>query len=275
MGAVKSAPMAETWRDWNWKRGVALLLSAAVHIAVAVLLLSGILIPREPAMPPSMTVELVPERPKPPPPKPEPPKPDPPKEEAPKPEAPKPEPPKPEPKPPEPPKPPPPVVKPPPPPPPPRPWYEMDKPVLEQGKLAKKSVAVGAAQAIALGDGPSVQKMAGVGEASQSERDLLLGQIIPLWKRSRSYMPPDGVVQLRVLVQADGSLGAPFTATDPWNPAEAIANFNDLPPGDPRLSLLVNLYNAVRLSQPLRLPPEMRAKAPFAATLDFRLADIP
>ena len=268
MGALKSAPMASTdWWDSKGKRGAALLLSALVHAAVVLLLLSGLLNPRDVVVPPSITVELVPEPAKP---KVEPPKPEPPKPEPPKPEAPKPEPPKPEPKP-EPPKPPP-----PPPqaaPPPPRPWYELAKPVLADGKLAKTSHAVGAAKAIAIGEGPPDAELAGAGEATQSERDLLLAQILPLWKRP--YFPaPDAVIQLSVLVRADGTLGAPFTATEPWNPAIAISHYNEMAPGDPRLQLLIGLYNALRLAQPLHLPPELKAKAPFGAKLDFRLNDV-
>jgi len=270
MGAVKSAPMdlasraGANWRDWNWKRGAALLLSALAHVLVVVLLLSGLLHPDDLPVPPTVTVELVPEAAKP---KPEPAKPEPPKPEPPKPAPPKPAPPKPEPV--KPSSPPPQVEK---PPPPPKPWWEMpEKPVLQPGKLAKTSNAV----TRPMGVGAPADDPDNVGDATQSERDFILGQILPLWKRPPVNLPPDVVVNLRVLVLADGSLGSPFSAGRPWNPGVAIEHYNQLPPGDPVLMTLVSLYTALRLAQPLKLPPELKAKAPFAAVLDFRLADAP
>ena len=260
MGAVKSVPMAwANWREWNWKRGAALLLSALAHVAVVALLLSGLLHPADLPVPPEITVELVPEAVKP---KPEPPKPEPPKPEPVKP----PEPPKPEPA--KPPPPPPQAAK---PPPQRRPWYMPEKPVLEPGKLAKTSNAV----TRPMGIGVPSDEPDNVGEATQSERDFILGQILPLWKRPAINLPPSVVVNLRVLVLADGTLGSPFSAGRPWNPVAAIEHYNDLPPGDPMIMTLVGLYTALRLAQPLKLPPELKAKAPFAAVLDFRLRDIP
>jgi len=296
MGALKSAPMASAaWRNWDWKRGAALLLSALAHVIVVLVLLGGLLHPRELPVPPTITVELMPEpaKPKPEPPKPEPPKPEPPKPEPPKPEPPKPAPPKPEPPKPEPPKPEPPKPEPPkpierpkpeptkpeppkPPPqaakPPPRPWYDEAKVLLDAGKLGKTSHA--ASQAIALEGVPREDEVADAGEATQSERDFLLGQILPLWKRPSFEVPDEAVIQLTVLVRADGSLGEPFGARQPWNPAIAINHYSDMAPNDPRLALLVGLYSALRLAQPLKLPPELKAKAPFVARLDFRLKDV-
>ena len=270
MGAIKSAPMdLANWREWNWKRGAALLLSALAHVLVVALLLSGLLHPDDLPVPPTVTVELVPETTKP---KPEPPKPEPPKPEPPKPEPPKPEPPRPPPVKPEPIKPPPPPPQAAKPPPPPKAWWEMPvKPVLEPGKLAKTSNAV----TRPMGVGVPAEDADNVGDATQSERDFILGQILPLWKRPPVELPPDVVVNLRVLVLADGSLGNPFSAERPWNPAAAIEHYNQLTPGDPVMMTLVSLYTALRLAQPLKLPPELKAKAPFAAVLDFRLADAP
>lgn len=112
------------------------------------------------------------------------------------------------------------------------------------------------------------------GPATQSERDFLLSQILTKWKRPVGTWPPDAVVRLRVRIQADGYLSPPFNAHMPYSPASAIAGYEQMGRGDPRLAVLETLYVAIRVAQPLTLAPELRAKAPFDISLDFKLADV-
>jgi len=85
----------------------------------------------------------------------------------------------------------------------------------------------------------------------------------------------DGIVHLGVEVLADGTLGPPFSKNMPYQPQTAIEHYLDYAQSDPRRGLLESLYLALRMAQPLRLPPELKAKAPFHTTLDFQLHDVP
>jgi hypothetical protein len=123
--------------------------------------------------------------------------------------------------------------------------------------------------------GPMAKPALEMGVATQSERDFLLSQILAVQGRPLSVWGINGVVRLRVDVMADGMLGPPFDASSPYRPDKAIVDYNDLPRSDPKRGLMEALYVALRVAQPLKLTPEMRAKAPFQATLDFRTLDVP
>ena len=266
-----------------------MLLSLVLHVILALALWTDVLWPNPPAEPKIVNVDLVPETAKPPPLKAEPPKAPEPKAEEPKP----PEPPKPPeaPKPPEPkpvPRPmatPPPVVKIPP------------KFQAEQGKLGKESklgardevepkpqtepvvrdpivVSPKAPPTEPMAFTTGQKRLADGGPTTQSERDLLLTQILGRWKHPSGDWPPNVVVQLRVRILPDGHMAAPFDSRDKYTPNEAITGYESMGYGDPRLQLLETLYVAIRVAQPLTLPPELKAKAPFETVLDFKLSDV-
>ncbi len=114
-----------------------------------------------------------------------------------------------------------------------------------------------------------------VREATQSERDLILSQILESWHKPPFPWGPKAVVSMRVVVLPNGYLAAPFNAKGKWDPDAAITDFKSMAPGDPRRDLLLTLYMAIRVAQPLTLPSALKAKAPFLADLDFRLSDVP
>jgi outer membrane biosynthesis protein TonB len=292
---------ADRFDHWHGQVGsAALLISLLIHLVLAILLLTDMVIghdqPKAPQEEQAIEVELAPEpkkqaKPQPPPPPPEPPKP-----EAPQPEAPKPEVPKPEAKPTPPtdtpmplPKPTPPVA---------APLKPLPKPVLEEGKLGKESKAgkhnwlddVIAQEADKEGGatspfGQATERMSwsqgtkrgeSGGAATQSERDYLLGQVIRQWRNRPNYnWSNDAVVHLRVRVLKDGYLASPFNSKERYSPELAIIDYGTMAKNDPRRIVLESLYVALRVAQPLTLAPELRAKAPFETVLDFKLVDVP
>lgn len=292
--------VSDGWDEWRERiGGRAVLVSLLVHILLLALIWLDVQWFASHEDPPAIEVELTPEppaqpHPKPPPEQPKADQPEPPKPPEPKPPEPKPPEPKQAEKPPEPkpevaapqPKPPPPDVKPGP------------RPILDPGKLAKEShegkrswlddsdtpepkkttlgpsssVAV-PTQAMDVGKGERQNDDTG-GPATQSERDFLLAQILNKWKRPFGTWPPDAVVRLRVRVLPDGYLAPPFDARMGYAPASAIVGYGQMGRGDPRLAVLETLYVAIRVSQPLTLAPELRAKAPFEIALDFKLNDV-
>ncbi|MBI5165403.1 MAG: hypothetical protein HY985_16055 [Magnetospirillum sp.] len=218
-------------------------------------------IPTVPEERPPINADLVAQMPdpRPPPPKPEPPKPEPPKAEPPKPEPAK--------------------------APPPKPPKEMPAPLhLTPGKLAEKSSSGGPErQAAAVFRAPvhglslksGEAALRPVSGATRTVRDLVLAQVLRYWRNPARNWAQDPVMSLEVTVRADGKLAEPFGSDDGWNPAAAIEGWPAMLPSDPRRKLLESFYLALRMAQPLDLPPELTAKLPMTVTLDFRLRDAP
>ena len=297
--------VVDRFRNWQERKGgTAVLLSVLVHFTVVVLLLTDVLLPHSKPtddQPTAIEVSLVPEpAARQPAPAPEPPAPEPAPAQQPPP--PPPQPPQDEPEPP----PPTPMARPTPPiPEPPKP---PSKPILQEGKLAEESKAASpdakakpeakhswlddadqgdspktsqstapdgqVTQPMNLGKGGS--RSQDEGQATQSERDFLLSQILKPWRNRPSYnWPADAIVRLRVEVMPDGYLAQPFNARQRYAPDLAIVDYHRLAPNDPRRVMLESLYSVLRVAQPLTLPPELKAKAPFVTVLDFKLVDIP
>ena len=237
----------------------ALLLSLLVHI-VAVFLL--VWLPPIPIDDPekAVAVDLVqpPEPPPPPPKPPEPPKAEPPKAEQPKPEPPKPEPP---PKPPEPPKQPP-MTRPVPP-----------KPTLDFGKLVERNSSQG--HAGEAGSSLGEREFRGEAVASQTIRDMMLGQVLQYWRPPDALRGHNAVLSITVDLQPNGLLGPPFAANLPLNMSAAIAGYDSMSPDDPRRTILELFCQALRVSQPFHLPPDVMKRTPMRVVLDFYVDDIP
>lgn len=279
--------IAHRLEDWQERvGGAAVLLSLLIHAVLAILMFTDVLVSHgaseqraeEPA---AIDVSLVPEpkkQPPPPPPAPEPepaPKPEPEKQQQP--------PPQPMPK---------------PTPPPAAPPKAPPKPVLDEGKLAKESkapkhnwlddaqdetppkeshsVSPFAKASEPLSWSKGAKRQDDDGPATQTERDYLLAQVLKTWKNKPNFTwAPDAVVHLRVQVMPDGYLASPFNAKERYSPELAIVDYESFGRGDPRKIMLESLYSVLRVSQPLTLSPELKAKAPFETVLDFRLVDIP
>jgi len=278
--------VAHRFESWHERiGGTAVLFSILIHVILAVLIFTDVLMTHEPTKPPAepeaIEVNLVPE----------PKKPLPPPQKVQEPlSQPEQEPPKPEPKPEQPPLPKP-IQQPPVPP------KTPPKPVLEEGKLGKESKApkhnwlddvkddslpkeAQAVNPFAKATEPmnwsKAKRLDDVGPATQTERDFLLSQVVRHWRNRPNFeWPSDAVVQLRVKVLPNGHLATPFNASEQYVPEVAISGYEGMGRGDPRRALLESLYVALRVAQPFTLTPELKAKAPFDTVLDFKLSDVP
>lgn len=110
---------------------------------------------------------------------------------------------------------------------------------------------------------------------TRTERDVILGQVIRQWRPPKELRAfPDAAMDVDVVVLADGMLAPPFSAGAPWNPAAAIEGYDALPPDHLKRTAAEAFYRALRTAQPLRLTPDMKAKAPLKVRLVFRYRDV-
>ena len=246
-----------------------MLISVLLHVGLVLILWTQVIWPQLPEQPQAISVDIVPDAPKrkpPPPPPPEPEQPPKPQEQQPQQRS------------------------------DPKPEVRPVAPIqFEKGKLGKTSKS-GKLEADRDSDSPQQEyprlvesprapptepmsmtrgqkRLIDPGIATQNERDLLLTQILARWKRPMADFPEGVVVQLRVRVLADGYLADPFDGRARYAPQTAIVGFAQMRPDDLRAVILETLYLAIRVAQPLTLPPELRAKAPFETVLDFNLSD--
>lgn len=231
----------------------ALILSAALHILVALLLRIDVLpdlLPKEPAER-SMEVEVVAERPRPPPP----PAPEPP---------------------PEPPK----VQQAPPPPP-------LQRPQLEPAPLAEKSTAprpaarpdpapkpATAGPGLSADTGAMSRPAQAAGNLGQSAQDKVLAQVVAMWHfNSNALRGSDMVLSASLLINRDGTLSGPMHKDAPWNPDAVIKGYSALPDGTTR-RMLETFLLALRMAQPLQLPPDDGKPWPRQMVLRFKPGDL-
>lgn len=152
----------------------------------------------------------------------------------------------------------------------------MPIPQLQEGRLAAQS-SPPKDKASPVPPQPSAN---GIGNAkksappSQSERDLVLSQVLKHWRpptELRAYEKAD--IRVTVIVDADGYFDDVYDARRPANPAGVFDNYNALPAQDVQRRTIDAFYHAIRKAQPIRLPPALKAKAPFPVALDFRFKD--
>ena len=174
------------------------------------------------------------------------------------------------------------------PPPPPTPAAEATKPApaaeakpipqLEDGVLAKHSSPPTPRPGNAAQPTPNVEapapKPKKPAPVTQSERDFILSQVIRHWHPPRelaAYERAD--LQVGVIVDAGGYFDGDYDARRRWNPAGVFEGYDTLPPHSLQRRIVDAFYQAIRKAQPVRLPPELKAKAPFPVRLDFRFRD--
>jgi hypothetical protein len=246
---------------------LALLLSALLHLGFALgTWLVELRDIHSPAVEQVVDAELVmePQKPKPAPaPKPEPPKPEPPKPEPPKPEAPKPEaPPKPEHRP------------------------EPIAPVqLQRARVAEKSSAPAPSRpairpagdtGLFMSDSPDAKAEAlakNAGELTQSAQDFILAQFIRMWHFNfRAARGHNFSIGAAIVINRDGTLAGPMSKNAPWDPEAVIPGYNSMS-GYPK-EALESFLLALRMAQPLDLPPDDGKGWPRRMVLKFRLDDL-
>lgn len=152
-------------------------------------------------------------------------------------------------------------------------------PQLEQGELAARSSPARDKQdnrATALpakpADKPAPAKKPE--PVTQNERDFVLSQVVRHWKPPRELAAYDKAdVRVAVTVRPDGHFAETYDSRRPWNPDEVFDGYSQLHPQSIQRRTIDALYRAIRQAQPLKLPPALRAKAPFTVRLDFRFKD--
>lgn len=241
-----------------------LILSLLLHLAFVSLVYPELLPDFERSPPEkTMEVELVKE----PEPKPKPEqkpetKPEPKPEQKPEPE------PKPEPKP----EPPPPPQKPKPEPPKPKPAL-VPPPQLERGAIADKSSAPkpSTTGGISFESRPSALP---AGELSQTTQDFILAQIIKMWRfdfaagKGRNFG-----MTLLIHINRDGTLTDGLHKNAPWNPQSVIRDYDQLPDGYVKRAM-ESMLLALKMAQPLELPPDDGKGWPRRMVLRFRFDDL-
>jgi len=157
-----------------------------------------------------------------------------------------------------------------------RPAEAKPIPQLEDGMLARQSSPPApkpeaAAPTPRIEAAPKPKKPAPV---TQNERDLILSQVIRHWQPPRELAAYDRAdLQVGVVVGADGYFDGDYDARRRWNPAGVFEGYDTLHPQSLQRRIVDAFYQAIRKAQPVRLPPELKAKAPFPVRLDFRFRD--
>lgn len=238
---------ATSWRNrttLNW----GLVLSLLLHLAFFIWSLSDRL-PDLTSPPPdhAMEVEVVRETPPLPPPPPPPP-----------------------PKPPEPPPP-----KPPEPPPPQQSARPVAAPQLQRAHIAEQSSAP---KPPTPDTGISFQRLTTAppkaAELSQSAQDFILAQVLRMWRFDPTPLKGSNLtLYMTIQVGRDGTLDGPMNKNAPWNPAAVIRGYDQMPEGTVK-RVLVSMLLALRLSQPLELPPDDGKGWPRRMMIRFRPEDL-
>ncbi|WP_068490229.1 hypothetical protein [Paramagnetospirillum marisnigri] len=261
--------MTEDSLDRRPGLSMGLALSLLLHLLLVLAIRYADLLQFEiPEQPPTTEVEIVREEPKPQPPKQAEPKPEPPKP-PPEPPKPPPEPPKP---PPEPPKPKPEPPKPKPEPPKPTPVPRPPPPQLQTAPLAEKSSAP---KQTPSEPGISLERRTTPppGGLSQSAQDKILAQILRMWHYDVDrFRGSDLVINMTITIQADGTLGDYMHKNAPWKPEAVIGGYDRLAPA--MKQVLESMLLALKLSQPLSLPPDDGKGWPRRMTISFRPGDL-
>ncbi|WP_155804497.1 energy transducer TonB [Magnetospirillum fulvum] len=113
------------------------------------------------------------------------------------------------------------------------------------------------------------------GGLSQSAQDFILAQILKMWRFDTAPMKGKGVViSAMIEINADGTLAGAMNRTVPWNPGAVISGYDRLPPDSPLRRALEAYLLALRLAQPLTLPPDDGKGWPRRMTLRFAIDDL-
>ncbi|SEH46873.1 hypothetical protein [Magnetospirillum fulvum] len=113
------------------------------------------------------------------------------------------------------------------------------------------------------------------GGLSQSAQDFILAQILKMWRFNTLAIKGKGVVISAVIeINGDGTLGGSMNRSAPWNPGAVISDYDRLPPDSPLRRALESYLLALRLAQPLTLPPDDGKGWPRRMTLRFAIDDL-
>jgi len=110
---------------------------------------------------------------------------------------------------------------------------------------------------------------------TQNQRDWVLSRVLRQWRRPADLGAyASGDIRLAVRVMPDGHFSDIYDSRRAWNPNDVFDGYGALPPGAVQRRIIDSIYGAIRQAQPLKLPQDLRDKAPFEVRLDFRFKDV-
>lgn len=117
------------------------------------------------------------------------------------------------------------------------------------------------------------------GEMTQSESDFFLSQIVQAWVID--FDAPqfrDLVIEGNFRVLPNGMLGPPYGKNDPWDMRVMVRNWQQIerltgPQAAAYRTAIESFMRAMRLVQPLKLPPDARGY-PKVLSLEFQIGDL-
>ncbi|WP_096702301.1 energy transducer TonB [Magnetospirillum sp. 15-1] len=185
-----------------------------------------------------------------------------------------------------PPPPPPPPPEPPPPPkiqPAPQPPLPVQRPQLQSAPLAEKSTAPRPSArpepamptpGLSSDTGPFSHAAPAAGDLAQSAQDKVLAQVLRMWHFNAASLRGSNIVlSATLVVNRDGTLSGPMHKDAPWNPDAVIKGYSTLPDGTNR-RMLETFLLALRMAQPLQLPPDDGKPWPRRMLLRFKPGDL-
>ena len=149
-------------------------------------------------------------------------------------------------------------------------------PQLQKAKLAEKSLAP---KQPPQDSGISFERRApppvAAGDLSQSAQDYVLSQVLKMWHFDTSAAKgSDLTIAMTILVDKDGTLVGTMNKNAPWNPQAVIRGYDQLPADSYIRRALESMLLALRLAQPLQLPPDDGKGWPRRMVIRFRPGDL-
>lgn len=168
----------------------------------------------------------------------------------------------------------------------PEPPLPLQRPQLQTAPLAEKSTAPHPsprpepakpalpAPGLSADSGAFSRPAPAAGDLAQSAQDKVLAQVLRMWHfNSATLRGTNTVLSATLVVNRDGTLSGPMHKDAPWNPDVVIKGYSTLPDGTNR-RMLETFLLALRMAQPLQLPPDDGKPWPRRMLLRFRPGDL-
>ena len=153
---------------------------------------------------------------------------------------------------------------------------EVPTPQLRPGKLAEKSLAPkqpSPAPGVSFERKPPAQTIA-VGDLSQTAQDMVLSQVLKLWRFNTDGLKGSNfTISMFITINRDGTIGGALHKDAPWNPKVAIPGYDKITDTYGKHAL-ESMLLALKMSQPLQLPPDDGKGWPRRMTIQFRPGDL-
>lgn len=168
------------------------------------------------------------------------------------------------------------------------PSMPLQHPQLRPAPLAEKSaaphpvrkpdldrhVSAEAGPGLSASESEHGQKVQTLGPLSQSAQDMILAQVVAMWRfNTTALRGSNWVLTAKLTVNRDGTLAGPMNKDAPWKPDEIIRGYSSLPDGTAK-RMMETFLLALRLAQPLKLPPDDGKPWPRGMVLHFKPGDL-